>query len=220
MKKILTIIALAICSMTMMAEDILHIDKLYYEITAIEGGYAAKIVPHRSYKRLKSIEIPKSITYQGVTLPITIGNSAFSGCKSLASITIPNSVISIGYNAFDGTAIYNNPANWQNGALCIDGCLIKASEYIPYEYAISDDVRVIANRAFSDCFAITSITIPSVTSIGQGAFNGCDSLREIYFIGTLEQWRMITKDWYDGIANTDVICTDGTTRIDKNQYIY
>ena len=182
MKKILTIIALAICSMTMMAET-LHVGDLYYEITAIEGGYAAVIVPHRSYKRLGSIEIPEYITYQGLELPIIIGNSAFYKCTKLAYVYIPYGVIGIGYDAFDGTALYNNPDNWQNGALCIDGCLIKASKYIPENYTIDnndDNVRLIAHCAFDGCESLKTVTIPnSVTSIGY-AFSGCFYLETIY----------------------------------------
>ena len=37
----------------------------------------------------------------------TIGNSAFDGCSSLTSVTIPNSVREIGYNAFEN-CIYNH----------------------------------------------------------------------------------------------------------------
>ena len=179
MKKILTIIALAICTMTMMAQD-LHVGDLYYNIIPIEGGYAAKIVPHRSYKRLESIAIPEYITYQGLDLPIIIGNGVFSGCKKLAYVYIPYGVIGIGYDAFDGTALYNNPDNWQNGALCIDSCLIEASKYIPEEYTINDGVRLIAHCAFDGCESLKTVTIPnSVTSIGY-AFSGCYYLETIY----------------------------------------
>lgn len=199
MKKILTIIALAICSMTMMAAD-LHVGDLYYDITAIEGGYAAKIVPHRSYKRLKTIEIPEYIYYQGVELPIIIGQDAFYECKKLIDIIIPKNVIGIESDAFYGTALYNDPNRWYNGALCIDGCLIKASKYIPENYTIDNDVRLIADRAFEDCWSLKSVTIPSsVGRIGMLLFLGCENLNMVYFNGTKEQWWRIEKDetWYN-----------------------
>lgn len=212
MKKILTIIALAICSMTMMAAD-LHVGDLYYDITAIEGGYAAKIVPHRSYKRLKTIEIPEYIYYQGVELPIIIGQDAFYECKKLIDIIIPKNVIGIEYDAFYGTALYNDPNRWYNGALCIDSCLIKASSYIPEEYTINDGVRLIADRAFRGCWSLKSVTIPSsVGRIGMLLFLGCGNLNIVYFNGTKEQWWRIEKDetWYneDGSQLT-IYCSDG-----------
>ncbi|MBO5361481.1 MAG: leucine-rich repeat domain-containing protein [Paludibacteraceae bacterium] len=51
---------------------------------------------------LTSITIPETITYEGTTYSVTgIGNSAFYQCISLTSVTIPNSVTSIGESAFE-----------------------------------------------------------------------------------------------------------------------
>ena len=51
----------------------------------------------------------------------SIGSSAFYGCSGLMSITIPNSVISIGGSAFRDTGWYNNHSD---GIIYLDGWLI------------------------------------------------------------------------------------------------
>ena len=49
------------------------------------------------------VAIPESVTYNGITYSVTsIGESTFWDCSSLTSITIPNSVTSIGRYAFRG----------------------------------------------------------------------------------------------------------------------
>ena len=79
---------------------------------------------------------------------ISIGNSAFSYCSGLTSVSIGNSVTSIGFRAFEG-------------------CSALKSVTIP------NSVTSIDYRAFSDCSGLTSVTIPnSVTSIEQEAFSG------------------------------------------------
>lgn len=82
----------------------------------------------------------------------SIGNNAFSRCSKLTSVVIPNSVKSIGYYAF-----YN--------------CFSLSSVSIP------SSVTSIYQEAFYNCYLLTSITIPdSVTYIGADAFSGCSGL--------------------------------------------
>ena len=84
----------------------------------------------------------------------SIGSDAFSGCSSLTSITIPNSVTSI-----ENYAFYN--------------CSSLTSITIP------NSVTSIGSDAFSGCSSLTSITIPnSVTSIGDDAFYKCNNVKE------------------------------------------
>lgn len=89
--------------------------------------------------------------------PLTeIGVCAFWCCRSLTSVTIPDSVTKIGNGAFSG-------------------CTSLESITIP------DSVRLISLGAFENCASLKSITIPnSVRAIQNNAFKGCSSLREVY----------------------------------------
>ena len=85
----------------------------------------------------------------------SIGSNAFEGCRGLTSIEIPNSVTSIGVNAFSG-------------------CSGLTSVTIP------NSVTSIGVNAFHGCNGLTSVTIPnSVTSIGECAFWYCSSLTSV-----------------------------------------
>lgn len=49
-----------------------------------------------------NVTIPESVTYNGETYSISkIDDQAFESCEDLTSITIPNSIMSIGRSAFD-----------------------------------------------------------------------------------------------------------------------
>ena len=92
----------------------------------------------------------------------TLGNSAFSGCTGLTSVTIPNSVTGIGDNAFND-------------------CSGLTSVTIP------NSVTSIGSYAFQNCSGLTSIKIPnSVVNIGSSAFEKCKALKNITMGYSLE----------------------------------
>ena len=91
------------------------------------------------------------------------------GMSSLISVTIPNSVKSIGNYAFYGCS----------GLTSIE---------------IPNSVTSIGKEAFYNCSSLTSIVIPnSVISIGDWAFYNCSGLNTVHYAGTLEQW--CNKSW-------------------------
>ena len=139
----------------------------------------------------------KSIIPQGVT---SIEDSAFENCTSLESITIPESIIHIGQNAFYNTGIYNNDSNWDKGILYIDRCLIAVKEIkqcelidrhlyesYPRKCRIKEGTLVIGEYAFKDCTHFTSITLAkSILTIGDYAFKGCHSIKSITIPNNIE----------------------------------
>lgn len=90
---------------------------------------------------------------------VGIAGSAYEGNSWLKSITIPNKVVYIGNNVFDGSGL----------------------ETITFEAGSS--LKEIGRNAFAST-NIKSINIPeSVIEMGNGAFSGCYNLTDIVFLG-------------------------------------
>ena len=127
----------------------------------------------RNCKGLSSIIIPNTV--------FSIGDFAFEDCSSLSTIVVPNSVFSIGLDAFSRTAWYTN----QPDGLVYAGLVAyKYKGAMPAETNIifKDNTLGIADKAFTGCTGLVSVTIPeSVSYIGQNAFSGCTALTELNF---------------------------------------
>ena len=150
-------------------------------------------------KSLESITIPNSVTsigddafylcksLQSVTIPnsvTSIGDGTFCWCESLQSVTIPNSVRNIGNHAFFGCNIcffICNSTYFQNDDVCLfnkDKTAIVSRIKDCVNYIIPNSVTSIGDDAFSGCESLQNVTIPnSVTSIGYEAFSRCTSLQ-------------------------------------------
>ena len=142
---------------------VLYIGKYLIKAKDISGSYSI-----RSGTRMIT---PSAFSYcyslTSVTIPdsvTSIGDRAFSYCSSLSSVTIPDSVTSIGNEAF-----YS--------------CSNLTSVTIP------DSVASIGSLAFFGCTNLTSVTIGNgVASIGDMAFYSCSSLKSVTFKDT-ENWK-------------------------------
>ena len=102
-----------------------------------------------------------------------IAEAAMYYDDGVTSVSIPESVIGIGWGAFEGTEFYKDDANWDNDVLYIDNCLIDAKSSLKGYYRVKDSTRLIAGDAFGGCNYITDIAVPpSVKYINDEAFNG------------------------------------------------
>ena len=114
-----------------------------------------------------ALSIPSSVENNNQTYIVTsIGNSAFKGDNYdkyfFTSVEIPNSVTSIGDQAFYG-------------------CSSLTSVEIP------NSVTSIGGEAFYGCSSLTSVEIPnSVNEIGVSAFEGCTGLKDLVLGSGLE----------------------------------
>ena len=134
-----------------------------------------------------------------VTIPdsvTSIGERAFYNCSSLTEITIPASVTSIGWGAF------YNCSNLRS-------------------VTISEGVTSIGSSAFRGCSSLTEITIPaSVTSIGLWAFYGCSNLTSVTFEITEGWWYASSSGATSGteIASSDLADSSTAATYLKSTY--
>lgn len=135
--------------------------------------------------------IPDSIDNAVVT---SIGVKAFAESNQFESITIPDSIGSIGEGAFDcredlSKVYINSLENWckidfkDSGSqpmcnfadLYINGNLLT-------DLTVPDSITSINNYTFSGCTSITSVTLPNcITKICDDAFSFCDNLEKVEF---------------------------------------
>ena len=132
---------------------------------------------------LTSMTIPDGVT--------NIGERAFFYCINLTSMTIPDGVTSIGNGAFtDCISLTTIEVGAENVNYAdVNGVLFNKEKTVLHtypagktgaNYVIANSVTTIGDSAFYGCNSLTSVTIGNgVTSIGERAFDSCTSLTNI-----------------------------------------
>ncbi len=104
----------------------------------------------------------------------SIGESAFQGCSGFTgSLTIPNSVTSIGQSAFSGCSGFTGSLTIGNSVTIINAYAFSGCRGFTGILTIPNSVTKIYNRAFQNCTGFTgSLVIPNSVTWLSG-FNGC-----------------------------------------------
>lgn len=210
-KKLITLLLAMLAVNTSIAYDF-KVNGIYYLVNGSEATVTAPTPYYiHSNDYTGDVVIPETVTYQGVTYPVTaIGEYAFYWCAELTSIHIPKSIkrvegsmcfyscpslsvveiesleswCNIDFEVSNGYDFsYSNPLSYAHD-LYINGEKLT-------ELVIPSSVTRIGTSAFCHLTSVSRLEIPSsVTSIGKAAFARCDSIDRLD-IPDLESWLRI-----------------------------
>ena len=134
------------------------------------GGFGSQVTSFVFGNEVETIpaDCCSGMNITSITIPnsvTSIGGGAFSGCSGLTSIIVEN-----GNSFYDSRNNCNAIIETATNTLIV-GCM---------NTIIPNSVTSIVDYAFSGCTGLTSVTIPnSVTSIGNNVFDGCTGLTSV-----------------------------------------
>ena len=103
-----------------------------------------------------------------------IGNSVFSDCENLHSVSLPDGLLAIDNDAFSGSGLRS--ITIPSGVRHIGRDAFRDCEKLA-SASIGNGVTIIEDSAFQNCVALKTIVVPdSVKEIGEAAFAYCESL--------------------------------------------
>ena len=152
---------------------------------------------------LKSVWIPKSLTNIN-----GFGGGCFKGCTSLTDITFETGITKIADYQFDGSPIKSitiPDTVTTVGMSAFSGCANLTAIDLP------TSVTEIGAYAFEKCTGLTAVTLPKhLRKLGLSAFSGCTALKSVFIPLSLQN---TSNPFRNCTALTDVTFEDGRTEL-------
>lgn len=167
----------------------------YYSVSHYGGSASSVVIP--AYYEGKPVK--------------QIDSFAFSACRNLTSITMPDTITKIGDEAFRNCESLKTIV-WSDSLESIgEWCFWYCKALTKLEFPSS--LKSIGDIAFAHCTSLTSVTIPgSVTYLGGQSFSGCTALTTVK-LG--EGLKSIEYNAFQGCSRlTSVSIPDSVTQID------
>lgn len=150
-------------------------------ILEVAGEVLQCLVIPEGVKQIKAKTFSSCKTIKSVTFPnslLSIGDAAFAGCDGITELNLPLGLYQIGYCAFNHCRnireIYMPDTVMQLGKQCFGECINLTN------VRISNNLRKISQAAFLGCSQLRKIEIPeNVTEIEFDAFANCTSLEDV-----------------------------------------
>lgn len=131
----------------------------------------------------------------------------FANCSKLVSVTLPESIESIGKKAFYGCSLLS--------ILTVPAGLKSIASYAFYNcsslsaFAIPDGVKTVEPWTFGNCSSLKTLTVPKgIESISDRAFYGCVALEKLAVGQSIEEWCSFDKGADNDSLDTATVTTE------------
>lgn len=158
------------------------------DLTTVTIPGTVKVVESSAF--FNCTNLTEVIVEEGVKV---LDSDAFGMSYNLVKLQLPDGLIEIGDNIVRSTAYYDDPANWQNGAIYINNYMITADPNLSGDYSIPEGTVLVAEGIFRDNAGLTAVVFPeSVRYIGEHVLSYCTSLQSI----TLPDHGLMLPEWF------------------------
>lgn len=158
-------------------------------------------------------------TLAHIVLPqsvVNIGEHAFYNCVKLSDVRLPRGLTSVGDYAF-GNCVSLERIELPNGITELgEGAFYGCASL--REIELPSKLKSVAFGLFGDCENLERVVLPpSITNIDDCAFFNCFVLSELIYKGTMEQWLAVgnTRSLVKSSQTRAVRCSDGDIYVDR-----
>ncbi|MCR5361962.1 MAG: leucine-rich repeat domain-containing protein [Bacteroidales bacterium] len=187
-------------------------DGIYYGITS-RDKCTVSVCTENAGDYSGEVIIPGTVRHGGAEWTVTaIGG--FWGCSDMTSVSLPNTIVSIGMSAFNGCGLTS--ITIPNSVREIDHWAFESCKNLK-SVDLGNGVERIGYRAFIWCENLESITIPSsVTQFGDNVFGGCTSLKSATI-----KCSSVSEAAFSGCTSLEnVSIGNSVTKIGKDAFSY